>query len=121
MTDVDADGPAYVGPRVVDVGRRSEVTRHTGANGWFAGPDSAPDRFQLLGPGLGGHEGITWRARYRDSESTVLTLAVKQLRRPPGARFDWPSPGDLERWDEQRELLQYLSIDHLATVLDIFV
>jgi serine/threonine protein kinase len=121
MTDVDADGAAYAGPRVVDVGRRAELNRHTGPNGWFAGPVSAPDRFQLLGPGLGGGEGITWRARYRGSETTVLALAVKQLRRPPGARFDWPGPADRQRWDEQRELLQYLSIDHLATVLDIFV
>jgi serine/threonine-protein kinase len=121
MTDSDADEPAYVGPRVVDVGRRSELNRHTGPNGWFAGPVSAPDRFQLLGPGLGGAEGITWRARYRGGESTALTLAVKQLRRPPGARFDWPSPADLQRWDEQKELLQYLAIDHLATVIDIFV
>jgi eukaryotic-like serine/threonine-protein kinase len=48
-------------------------------------------------------------------------LAIKQLRRPPGARADWPTPGDVQRWDEQKELLQYLSIDHLATVLDIFV
>ena len=121
MTDADVDGPAYVGPRVIDVGRRSELTRHTGPNGWFAGPISAPDRFQLLGPGLGGGEGITWRARYRGSESTALALAVKQLRRPPGARFDWPSPADRQRWDEQRDLLQYLAVDHLATVLDIFV
>jgi eukaryotic-like serine/threonine-protein kinase len=121
MTDVDADGPMYVGPRVIDVGRRSELNRHTGPNGWFAGPSSAPDRFQLLGPGLGGGEGITWRARYRGSESTALALAVKQLRRPPGAHFDWPSPADLQRWDEQKELLQYLTVDHLATLLDIFV
>jgi hypothetical protein len=121
MTDADVDGPAYVGPRVIDVGRRSELTRHTGPNGWYAGPVSAPDRFQLLGPGLGGGEGITWRARYRDSEPAGLILAVKQLRRPPGARFDWPSPADRQRWDEQRDLLQYLAIDHLATLLDIFV
>jgi hypothetical protein len=121
MTETDADGPAYVGPRVVDVGRRSELNRHTGPNGWFAGPVSAPDRFQLLGPGLGGGEGITWRARYRGTESTALALAVKQLRRPPGARFDWPGPADRQRWDEQRDLLQYLAVDHLASVLDIFV
>ena len=50
MTDLDADAPAYVGPRVVDVERRFEVIRHTGPNGWFAGPVSAPDRFQ---PGVG--------------------------------------------------------------------
>lgn len=121
MTAADSEGLGYGGPRVVDIGRRPELSRHTGPNGWFAGPVSAPDRFQLLGPGLGGGEGITWRARYRDSEATSLALAVKQLRRPPGARFDWPSPADLQRWEKQKNLLQYLSIDHLATVLDIFV
>jgi eukaryotic-like serine/threonine-protein kinase len=117
----DTDGPDYVGPRVIDVGRRAEVVRHSGPNGWFCGPVSAPDRFQLLGPGLGGGEGITWRARHHEGESPALALAVKQVRRPPGARFDWPGPDDQQRWDEQKELLQFLSIDHLATVLDIFI
>jgi serine/threonine protein kinase len=115
------DGPGYVGPRVIDVERRSELLRHTGPNGWYVGPVSAPDRFQLLGPGLGGGEGITWRARYQGIEAAPLALAVKQLRRPPGARFDWPSPADVQRWHEQKELLQYLGIDHLASLLDIFV
>ena len=121
MTDVVTSN-ANAGPRVVDVGRRSELNRVLEPNGWFAGPVNAADRFELLGPGLGGGEGITWRARYRGSEeSTPLTLAIKQLRRPPGARADWPTPADRQRWDEQKELLQYLSVDHLATVLDIFV
>lgn len=113
---------AYAGPRVVHGGRRAELNGDTEPNGWFVGPVDSPDRFELLGPGLGGGEGITWRARYRDTEATVpLTLAVKQLRRPPGARADWPTPGDLQRWNEQKELLQYLSLDHLATLIDMFV
>jgi eukaryotic-like serine/threonine-protein kinase len=120
MTGV-ADSDANAGPRVVDLSRRAELNRDLMPNGWYAGPVNAAERFELLGPGLGGGEGITWRARYRGSNSTPLTLAIKQLRRPPGARADWPTPGDVQRWDEQKELLQYLSVDHLATVLDIFV
>jgi len=122
MTDLVTSNANAAGPRVVDVGRRSELNQELEPNGWFAGPVGAPDRFELLGPGLGGGEGITWRARYRGSEETTpLTMAIKQLRRPPGARADWPTPADRQRWDEQKDLLQYLSVDHLATVLDIFV
>ncbi len=121
LSEPDSGRSAYVGPRVVDVGRRSQLARHTGPNGWFVGPGAAPDRFELLGPGIGGAEGITWRARYRGIEAEPLALAVKQLRRPPGARFDWPTPADLQRWEEQKDLLQHLGVDHLATLQDIFV
>jgi eukaryotic-like serine/threonine-protein kinase len=121
MTDA-VTGMPFAGPRVVDVTRRAELDSNIEPNGWFVGPAEAPDRFELLGPGLGGGEGITWRARYRGSETTIpFTLAVKQLRRPPGARADWPTPGDVHRWAEQKELLQYLGLDHLATLVDIFV
>jgi serine/threonine-protein kinase len=106
---------------VVDVERRSEVADDVDPNGWFAGPQSDPNRFQLLGEGLSGGEGITWRARYWGRLTAPLTLAVKQLRRPPGSRADWPSAEDLRWWEDQKALLQYLKIDHLVTVIDIFV
>jgi serine/threonine-protein kinase len=121
MTDA-VIGRLFAGPRIVDVSRRNELESTTAPNGWFIGPADSPDRFQLLGPGLGGGEGITWRARYADSDAPIpFTLAVKQLRRPPGARADWPTPGDVQRWVEQKELLAYLGLDHLATLVDIFV
>lgn len=114
-------GP-FASPRVVDVRRRAELQHSTEPNGWYVGPPASPDRFQLLGPGLGGADGIVWRARYRGTESsTPLTLAVKQLRRPPGDRVDWPTPGDGQRWAQQCELLQRLSVDHLVTMVDIFI
>ncbi|HSU35192.1 MAG TPA: protein kinase, partial [Propionibacteriaceae bacterium] len=90
-------------------------------NGWFVGPDSDPDQFELLGRGLAGGEGNIWRGRYRGELAAPLTLAVKELRRPPHATPDWPTPADLRRWTDQRALLQYMQIDHLVTVIDVFV
>jgi serine/threonine protein kinase len=103
--------------------RHSELVPVTVAdpNGWFAGPPNDPNRFQLLGAGRGGGEGITWRARYLGRLSTPLNLAVKQLRRPPGAVADWPTATDIGRWEDQKALLQYLRVQHLVSVLDIFV
>jgi serine/threonine-protein kinase len=98
--------------------RRSEPAA---PNGWFAGPHADPDRFELLGPGLAGGEGNTWRARYKGELTEPLTLAVKELRRPRQSGPDWPTPADLRRWDDQRALLQYMRIDHLVSVIDIFV
>jgi hypothetical protein len=105
------------------VGGGPESERSAGAepNGWFVGPDSDPDQFELLGRGLAGGEGNIWRGRYRGELAAPLTLAVKELRRPPTASPDWPTPADLRRWTDQRALLQYMQIDHLVTVIDVFV
>jgi len=90
-------------------------------NGWFAGPVTDPDRFELLGPGLAGGEGNTWKARYKGELTEPLTLAVKEIRRPQHAPPRWPAESDLRRWEDQRALLQYMRIDHLVTVIDVFV
>jgi serine/threonine-protein kinase len=109
------------GRRLVDSEHRAEMATGSEPNGWFAGPHADPDRFELLGSGLAGGEGNTWRGRYRGELTAPLTLAVKELRRPPHAAPDWPAPADLRRWNDQRALLQYMRIDHLVTVIDIFV
>ncbi|MBO3753022.1 hypothetical protein J5X84_43855 [Streptosporangiaceae bacterium NEAU-GS5] len=63
-------------------------TNHTGElrpdepNGWYVGPADDPDRYELLGEGIGGGEGITWRARYHGSLDSPLPLAVK-VQHPP--------------------------------------
>ncbi|MGW3360540.1 serine/threonine protein kinase [Streptomyces bungoensis] len=90
------------------------------ANGLFAGPSHDPDRFELIGQGLRGSEGITWRGRYRGTLKRPVTYAVKQLLRPPSARSDWPSQADIQRWQDQRHLLQAVRNDHLVRVHDLF-
>jgi eukaryotic-like serine/threonine-protein kinase len=106
---------------LVDAWNRAQMATEAEPNGWFAGPHVDPDRFELLGSGLAGGEGNTWRARYRGELTAPLTVAVKELRRPPRAVDEWPEPSDLRRWNDQRALLQYMRIDHLVTVIDIFV
>ncbi|MEU9396332.1 protein kinase [Streptomyces sp. NPDC048324] len=91
-----------------------------GANGLFAGPSHDPDRFELMGQGLRGSEGITWRGRYRGSLKRPVTYAIKQLLRPPSARSTWPSQADIQRWQDQRHLLQAVRNDHLVRVHDLF-
>ena len=112
-----ADGERHL----IDLGDRARMATESTPNGWFAGPHADPDRFELLGSGLAGGEGNTWRGRYHGELAAPLTLAVKELRRPPHAHDPWPSPADRRRWDDQRALLQYMRIDHLVTVIDIFV
>jgi serine/threonine-protein kinase len=90
-------------------------------NGWYAGPDWDPDRYQLLGPGLAGGEGDIWRARYRGDLTSPLPVAVKRLRRPANVAEDWPTPADLRRWEDLRALLLIMRIDHMVSVLDVFV
>ncbi|GAB6900315.1 serine/threonine protein kinase [Kineosporia succinea] len=101
-----------------------ERARMAGAarpNGWFSGPPDEPDRYELLGPGLSGGEGDIWRARYRGDLTSPLPVAVKRLRRPATAGDDWPTPADRRRWEDLRALLLIMRIDHLVSVLDVFV
>ena len=109
------------GRQLLQAAHQAQLAIGSEPNGWFAGPHSDPDRFELLGPGLAGGEGNTWRARYKGKLAAPLTLAVKELRRPPHAPPDWPTAADVRRWEDQRALLQYMRIDHLVTVIDIFV
>jgi len=90
-------------------------------NGWFAGPNEDPDRYQLLGPGLAGGEGDIWRARYRGHLASPLQVAVKRLRRPASVGEDWPTQNDIRRWEDLRALLLIMRIEHLVSVLDVFV
>ena len=46
-------------------------------NGWWCGPSDDPDRFELLGNGLAGGEGVTYKARYHGTSGTPLLVAVK--------------------------------------------
>lgn len=100
---------------------RAQLAGGAGPNGWYAGPDWDPDRYQLLGAGLAGGEGDIWRARYRGDLTSPLQVAVKRLRRPTNAGAEWPTAADLRRWEDLRALLLIMRIDHMVSVLDVFV
>nr|WP_269330480.1 protein kinase [Kineosporia babensis] len=70
---------------------------------------------------MSGGEGDIWRARYRGELTSPLPVAVKRLRRPANVGDDWPTPADLRRWEDLRALLLIMRIDHLVSVLDVFV
>ncbi|GAB1822228.1 protein kinase domain-containing protein [Herbidospora sp. RD11066] len=90
------------------------------ANGLFAGPPDDPDRYELLGHGLHGGEGITWKARYRGELASPLPLAVKMLHPPRGAGPGWPSERDRRRWHDQAVLLRHLDLEHVVRLDEIF-
>jgi hypothetical protein len=81
--------------------------------GQFAGPADDPDRYELIGAGISGGEGVTWRARYHGDLRAPLPLAVKQLHSPPTA-------ADRRRWVDQAALLRHLRIDHVVHVHEVF-
>lgn len=62
MSD-DLTGPPTQGPPALPAPR---------PNGLFAGPPEAPDRFELLGEGIRGGEGLTWRASYHGALRSAL-------------------------------------------------
>ena len=88
---------------------------------WFVGPTDEPDRYELVGNGLRGGEGTTWKARYRGSLTQPLPVAVKQLRPPDGADTDWPSGADLRRWNDQRQVLATAHVPHVVAVRELFL
>ena len=85
-------------------------------NGWFVGPADDPDRYELLGNGIAGGEGITWRARYHGNLDSPLPLAVKVQHPPVDPAPGWPSAQDRSRWRDQTTLLRHMRLDHLVRV-----
>ncbi|MBL7255246.1 serine/threonine protein kinase [Paractinoplanes lichenicola] len=85
-------------------------------NGWYVGPADDPDRYELLGEGIVGGEGITWRARYHGSLDSPLPLAVKVQHPPIDPPTGWPSAQDRSRWRDQTTLLRHMRLDHLVRV-----
>jgi hypothetical protein len=89
-------------------------------NGLWAGPADDPDRFELLGSGMVGGEGTTFKARYHGEGGTPLPVAVKRLSRPPGASATWPSRADWDRWRDQVQVIQQVRSPHLVQVRSVF-
>ena len=85
-----------------------------------AGPVEDPDRYELLGEGVVGGEGVLWRAHYRGWLPAPITVAVKMLRPPPGAELGWPTPADRRRWQDQAALLRHLDLDHMVRLHEVF-
>src|SRR5690349_2394007 len=85
-------------------------------NGWYVGPADDPDRYELLGEGIAGGEGITWRARYHGNLDSPLPLAVKVQHPPVDLAHGWPSAHDRSRWRDQTTLLRHMRLDHLVRV-----
>ncbi|MEV1247803.1 protein kinase [Nonomuraea sp. NPDC049750] len=90
-------------------------------NGLFVGPPEAPDRHELLGDGIPGGEGITWKARYQGELTSPLPLAIKLLRPPRDAGPDWPSARDQQRWRDHAVLLRHLKLDHVVRLDEVFL
>lgn len=88
--------------------------------GEYVGPADDPDRYELLGTGISGGEGTTWRARYHGRLQSPLPLAVKQLRPPPGARPDWPGEDERRRWQDQAALLRHVRSDRVVALHEVF-
>ncbi|MBO3753132.1 protein kinase [Streptosporangiaceae bacterium NEAU-GS5] len=91
------------------------------SNGLFAGPPDAPDRFELLGEGIPGGEGVTWKARYRGDLASPLPLAVKLLRPLREAGSGWPSARDVQRWRDHAVLLRHLQLEHVVRLDEVFL
>ncbi|MGW4943581.1 serine/threonine protein kinase [Actinoplanes sp. NPDC004185] len=85
-------------------------------NGWYVGPADDPDRYELLGEGIAGGEGVTWRARYHGGLDAPLPLAVKVQHPPTDPAIGWPSAQDRSRWRDQTTLLRHMRLDHLVRV-----
>jgi protein kinase-like protein len=113
--DPDQDSSRTVGgarPPPIDAGEFGPDD----PNGWYVGPADDPDRYELLGAGIAGGEGITWRARYHGSLDSPLPLAVKVQHPPLDPVRGWPSAQDRSRWRDQTTLLRHMRLDHLVRV-----
>ena len=87
---------------------------------WCLGPHEAPDLYELLGAGLRGGEGTTWRARYTGRLASPLPRAVKVLTRPASAAAGWPSADDEQVWRDQLALRQHHESEHLVRLFGVF-
>lgn len=87
---------------------------------WCLGPHEAPDLYELLGTGLRGGEGTTWRARYTGRLASPLPRAVKVLARPASAAAGWPSADDEQAWRDQLALRQHHECEHLVRLFGVF-
>jgi hypothetical protein len=85
-------------------------------NGWYVGPAEDPDRYELLGKGMVGGEGVTWRAQYHGSLGSPLPLAVKVQHRPVDPPPGWPTAQDRSRWRDQTTLLRHVRLEHVVRV-----
>jgi serine/threonine protein kinase len=115
IPDRDQDSSRTVGgvqPPTINAGE----IRPEDPNGWYVGPADDPDRYELLGEGILGGEGITWRARYHGSLDSPLPLAVKVQHPPVDPAHGWPSAQDRSRWRDQTTLLRHMRLDHLVRV-----
>ncbi|MDA0633954.1 protein kinase [Nonomuraea sp. MCN248] len=90
-------------------------------NGLFVGPPEAPDRHELLGEGIAGGEGITWKARYQGELTSPLPLAIKLLSPPRDAGPGWPSAREQQRWRDHAVLLRHLKLDHVVRLDEVFL
>jgi serine/threonine protein kinase len=90
-------------------------------NGLFVGPVDAPDRYELLGHGITGGEGTTWKARYRGNLAAPLPLAIKLLDPPRHAGPERPSARDRRRWQDQAVLLRHLDLEHVVRLDEVFL
>ena len=86
----------------------------------YVGPNDDPDRFELLGIGRAGGEGITWQGRYEGTLSRPMTRAVKMLNQPKTAGLPWPSLDDRRRWLDMQHVMQGLDNSHLVHLHDVF-
>jgi serine/threonine protein kinase len=112
--------PGQTGLRSPGAGSRVHWPRPGVPNGWYAGPPGDPDRYELLGEGLPGGEGVLWKARYQGRLQTPITFAVKVLRRPAGTAPGWPSAADRQRWQDQAALLRHLNLPHMVRLHEVF-
>ncbi|MEU4835071.1 protein kinase [Streptosporangium sp. NPDC023615] len=120
---VTRGGPDLPPPASV-TGRDGEPAGAAGSpepNGLFVGPADAPDRYELLGHGMSGGEGTTWKARYRGDLAAPLPLAIKLLDPPRDAGPERPSARDRRRWQDQAVLLRHLDLEHLVRLDEVFL
>lgn len=117
--DVDVTATGGLSSVVASGPERSTLYTDDSGNGRFVGRPDHPDDYELLGRGLQGGEGITWRARYAGRLPTpVDQFAVKMLTVRAGS--DWPTQTDLLRWWDDIHLLYTVRHPHLLAVHDVF-
>lgn len=96
------------------------TSSHEGEESRFrVGPDRDPDQYELTGPGVGGGEGVTFPGRYTSEFTKPVPLAIKVIA-PGGQSASGPVGDILQKWRDQRHVLQNLGGEHVVTVYEIF-